>query len=76
MDETQMLTTWRYRDVEGGEYEVVGIATHTETHELMVVYRPLSGEGGLVVRPLAMFVERVVRDSIEQPRFVRIADAP
>ena len=34
----------RYRHFKGGEYEVLGLATHSETEEPMVVYRPLYGE--------------------------------
>ena len=49
----------RYRHFKGGEYEVVGIARHSETLEEMVVYRALYGEGGLWVRPSAMWREMV-----------------
>ena len=59
----------RYRHYKGGEYEVIGIASHSETHEPHVVYRPLYGEGKLWVRPLAMFVENVLVDGVTQPRF-------
>lgn len=63
-----------YVHYKGGRYEVIGVARHSETHEPLVVYRPLYGEGALWVRPYAMFVERVVIDGVEQPRF-RKADA-
>lgn len=59
----------RYRHFKGGEYEVLGIATHSETDEQLVVYRPLYGEGGLWVRPLSMFLEPIDRDGKVQPRF-------
>ncbi len=49
----------RYRHYKGGEYTVLGVARHSETEELVVVYRPDYGEGGLWVRPLAMFTETV-----------------
>ena len=49
----------RYRHFKGGEYDVLGVARHSETQEWMVVYRPLYGDGGLWVRPLAMFAETV-----------------
>ena len=62
----------RYRHYKGNEYEVIGIAKHSETLEPMVVYRPLYGEGGLWVRPAAMFAENVVIDGKSQPRFARI----
>ena len=44
----------RYRHFKGNEYEVVGLAKHSETLEDMVVYRALCGEFGLWVRPAAM----------------------
>lgn len=58
-----------YRHFKGGEYQVHGIARHSETEEELVVYTPLYGEGGLWVRPLSMFLETVLRDGCEQPRF-------
>ena len=62
----------RYRHYKGNEYEVIGIAKHSETLEPMVVYRPLYGEGGLWVRPAGMFAENVTIDGKTQPRFARI----
>jgi hypothetical protein len=62
----------RYRHYKGNEYDVIGMARHSETREMMVVYRALYGEGGLWVRPAAMFVENVVIDGITQPRFARL----
>jgi hypothetical protein len=44
-----------YRHYKGNEYQVMGIAKHSETEEEMVVYRALYGERGLWARPLAMF---------------------
>ncbi len=68
------LISGRYRHFKGNEYEVVGVATHSETHEPLVVYRPLSGNGGLWVRPLALFHDHVERDGYSGPRFVKLAD--
>lgn len=59
----------KYRHFKGGEYEVLGLATHSETDEQLVVYRALYGERGLWVRPLAMFLETVERDGQIRPRF-------
>lgn len=67
------LTPGRYRHYKGREYEVVGVARHSETLEALVVYRPLYGERALWVRPHAMFVETIDVDGVEVPRFVRIA---
>jgi hypothetical protein len=69
---TSSITPGRYRHYKGNEYEVIGIATHSETLEAMVVYRPLYGEGGLWVRPAAMFAEDVVIDGRSQPRFGKL----
>ena len=67
----------RYRHFKGGEYEVVGVARHSETDERLVVYRPLDGDGGLWVRPAAMFLEHIPHDGRTVPRFTRIeAQAP
>lgn len=59
----------RYRHFKGNEYEVIGTARHSETLEEMVVYRPLYGDGGLWVRPAAMWSETVERDGYCGPRF-------
>ena len=40
-------------------YEIVGVAIHSETRELMMVYRPLYDDGGMYVRPLEMFLSEV-----------------
>ena len=42
----------------------------------MVVYRALYGEGGLWVRPAAMWDERICRDGYEGPRFQYLGDMP
>lgn len=62
----------RYRHFKGGEYEVLAVATHSETHEPLVVYRPLYGDSGWWVRPLAMFLESVSHDGQLVSRFTRI----
>ncbi|MDB5308622.1 MAG: hypothetical protein JWO38_2824 [Gemmataceae bacterium] len=59
----------RYRHFKGGEYEVVGVARHSETHEQMVVYRPLYNDTGLWVRPVEMFLEPVAYQGQTVPRF-------
>ena len=69
-----MIKPGRYRHFKGGEYEVYGVATHSETGEQMVVYRTLYGERGLWVRPLTMFEETVEREGKIQPRFIYIGE--
>jgi hypothetical protein len=65
----------RYRHYKGGEYEVIGVARHSETDELLVVYRPLYNATGLWVRPLAMFLETVTHKGALVPRFARMDGA-
>jgi hypothetical protein len=65
--------TGRYRHYKGGEYEVIGVARHSETHEPLVVYRPLYNDSGWWVRPHAMFFGTVEIGGVVQPRFARVA---
>ena len=62
----------RYRHYKGGEYEVLGLARHSETHEVLVVYRPLYNATGLWVRPYAMFFEEIDGERGRMPRFAFI----
>ena len=75
LDLTQLPNTalGLYRHYKGGEYEVIGVARHSETHEAFVVYRPLYNNNGWWVRPHAMFFADVVIDGALRPRFEKIA---
>lgn len=59
----------RYRHYKGGEYEVMGVARHSESLEVLVVYRPLYNATGLWVRPHAMFFGELVVNGQMQARF-------
>lgn len=59
----------RYRHYKGNEYEVIGVAKHSEDESELVVYRPRYGEMDLWVRPLEMFVEKVKLGEKYVPRF-------
>ena len=74
MSRDVMLAPGRYRHYKGGEYQVYGVARHSETDERVVVYRPLYGDGELWIRPLAMFLESVDIQGQSQPRFALIKD--
>ena len=65
----------RYRHFKGNEYEVIGIARHSETEEPMVVYRALYGSRSLWVRPAEMWNETVTRDGKTVQRFTRMEEA-
>jgi hypothetical protein len=64
-----MLQPGRYRHYKGKDYEVIGVATHSETQEKLVVYRTLYGDFDLWVRPLTMFTESVTVYGEQVPRF-------
>jgi hypothetical protein len=66
------MTTLRpgiYKHYKGNLYQVIEVATHSETLEKVVVYRPMYGEQALWVRPLAMFTEEVDVGGVLVPRF-------
>ena len=68
------LKPGKYRHFKGMEYELIGIAKHSETLEPMVVYRALYGEGGLWVRPAGMWNEQVDKENYHGPRFRYIGE--
>jgi len=64
-----MIKIGKYEHYKGGQYEVLGIAKHSETMEEFVVYKALYGEGDLWIRPLKMFLEEVEFGGKKVPRF-------
>jgi hypothetical protein len=71
-----MIRPGRYRHYKGYDYEVLGVARHSETEEEYVVYRALYGEGGLWIRPKAMFLESVWVEGTVHPRFKLLEENP
>lgn len=65
-----------YRHYKNLMYEVKGTVRHSETLEPMTLYQALYGEGGLWVRPAAMFQEEVNVDGVVQPRFTWVSETP
>jgi hypothetical protein len=63
----------RYRHYKGLDYEVMGVARHSETLEALVVYRPLYNDSGWWVRPYEMFTGTLEVDGVVRQRFERIA---
>ena len=71
-EQRQHLVGREFRHFKGGRYRLEGFAKDSETLEEMVVYRALYGEGGLWVRPAAMWNETVTRDGKTCKRFTKI----
>ena len=66
-----MIATGTYRHYKGKYYQVIGLATHSETFEELVVYYCLypNATNQLWVRPLSMFQETVEVDGKKVQRF-------
>ena len=64
-----------YRHYKNNLYQVIGVARHSETEEEHVVYRPLYGDRGLWIRPLAMFDETIENDGNQVKRFASLASS-
>lgn len=71
---SETIKPGRYRHFKGKEYEVLYIATHSETRGEMVVYRALYGERGVWVRPASMWNEVIERDGKTYRRFTYIGE--
>jgi len=63
------MKTGIYEHYKGSRYEVIDTLRHSETEELMVLYRTLYGDHDLWARPYTMFFQNVIMDDKEIPRF-------
>ncbi len=75
MTEKTSIQAGRCRHYKGNEYTVLGVAQHSETLEELVVYWQEYGEHGLWVRPKKMFMETVMVDGKEVPRFQQLGSS-
>jgi hypothetical protein len=62
-------TPGRYRHFKGGEYDLLRVARHTETKELLAVYCSVEDPAMTWVRPLEMFSGVIERPEGTFPRF-------
>jgi len=63
-----------YEHYKEHRYEVIDIVRHSESEELLVLYRALYGDEELWVRPFNMFFEQVNVNGKLQERFKYIGD--
>lgn len=66
-----------YRHYKGKEYDMIGIAFHSETMEELVIYRarytdPKLGSNPMFARPKDMFFGEVTVDGKTIPRFIKL----
>ena len=65
-----MLQAGIYKHYKGNLYQVLHVATHSETEEKLVVYQCLYNDYSIWVRPYEMFTEQVQLDDGQvKPRF-------
>ena len=69
-----MLKKGKYQHYKGNFYEVIDTVIHSESEEILVLYRPLYGEGKLWVRPYDMFIEKLHVEDRELCRFSYIGE--
>lgn len=67
-----MIEKGIYKHFKGNMYEVLGMATHSETMEEMVIYKALYGSGGVWVRPAFMWNEEVEHNGVKVRRFTKV----
>jgi len=66
------LTLGLYQHYKGNQYQVLGIARHSETLEEMVVYQALYGSGDIWIRPVALFCGSIQIQGQTVARFSKI----
>ena len=69
-----------FEHYKGKKYKILGVARHTETLQMCVVYQALYdssefGDHAIWVRPLEMFLENVMIGGVEKPRFKLLAES-
>lgn len=72
----EQITPGIYRHYSGREYEVILLATHSQSNEPLVVYRAMYGEFKVWVKPLEEWLLPVQVDGVEKTRFVRVESKP
>lgn len=58
-----------YQHYKGKNYQLLAVATHSESQEKLAVYQALYGELQVWARPLSMFLENIEIEGRLIPRF-------
>ena len=72
MSKIPTIEKGKYQHYKGCFYEVLSIATHSETEEHLVVYKKLYGDESIWVRPYDMFVESLQVEGKIVQRFQKV----
>ncbi len=71
---------WRHYKSLTQMYEIVGVGVHTETEEVLVIYKPLyelefltQNQADFCCRPLSMWNNHIEKDEYSGPRFIKIS---
>jgi hypothetical protein len=72
--ENKNIKIGKYRHYKGKEYQVLGVAEHSETNEKLVVYKKLYDDYSMWVRPFSIFKENVEVNGKKVPRFEYIGE--
>ena len=71
MCKTKAVIGKKYRHYKGGLYRVINIATHTETEEVLVIYKGIESNK-IWARPKGIFEGKVEMDSGNINRFCQL----